>query len=677
MKTTKSNKNAVSMPTLSFVGRKNEIEELNEILEGNNIAVIIGENGNGKREFIKKYCSIYQESYDFIITLQDVTYSIDQLSNKFAKEFETQISLFDILEKMDKRWLIVISDISQDDENLFLKRISRFLSLNPNNQDHHVIFIKQEPFKYLNYPTLIINGLVQKDTIKLFEKLIEPAIYQSLSKDNLNTLLSISSFKPINIQLLSKLINNNKLNLILQYFQNNNNNNNNTTSNNDNLCDIIKIIMEEIKNESIIPFELLNMMVWFSNLEINKDWLLKIEKKQQSLSTNNLFNNNSENNNSSSNNSSQQNGKNDIEKFLKTLEKYGMIQSNNSNNAFQIHLLILKELRSMQGKYQMNYYNQFIQCTVELASQIKEQLELDLLYRHLNSFIDSSTINHVDSQTAKFSLGLLSCCEALMILPSFYSDAIDYAMKAKRILESIQPQDLNILNLLAKSHKYLGLLYGNISEFDQGIEYLKKSNDLFSKLYNEKPNQEKPNLLLHIGFQYMKMKDYDTAIDYFQQSVDSNTQKETSLIYAKAIYNMGLSYIEDCALNSNDDDDEEEIEKLSKAIKCLKKSGILFKKISGDSHSFTLSAYLFLAKTYVSVGENQKANEIMSLLKKILYQNEREVWDACMNEFQTHKRQYNQKHNINQELVSNNSKILLSSSVLLGLGLILYKILKK
>lgn len=195
--------------TCSFVGRKNEIDELHKGLETCGKVFVSGFGGLGKSELTKRYIKLYGENYDsisFIRYSDSLVDGLQEIRIKGAVETEDKLELLAGISS--KKNLLVIDnfDVPINKDAVQQKEISQLdeiLQLGFN-----VIVTTREDFSrvFRDFHFIKLQGLSESELFRIFENESE----KILSNDEKNQLLPIIDLgKNCTFfwSLLSKLVN--------------------------------------------------------------------------------------------------------------------------------------------------------------------------------------------------------------------------------------------------------------------------------------------------------------------------------------------------------------------------------------------------------------------------------------------------------------------------------------
>ncbi len=112
--------------------------------------------------------------------------------------------------------------------------------------------------------------------------------------------------------------------------------------------------------------------------------------------------------------------------------------------------------------------------------------------------------------------------------------AIDLVTDAKKISE-IHKHSINI----AKSNNILGLLYNSLSEKDTAMEYFNQAIQTYIEVGNSIGIASVSN---NIGIVYDSISDYENALKYYSQSLEISEQIQDLQIIAASTMNIGIIY---------------------------------------------------------------------------------------------------------------------------------------
>lgn len=207
--------NSVILNNHNFIGRKEELEEIHDIMINEGKLFISGMGGIGKSELVKKYANTYEKEYETIIFLSFDVSIINTILNspnleienmnrmqKADGQLETDKEFFDRkLKKLKSitsvKTLIIIDnfDVSYDDE-----------LLNLLDGKYQLIFTTRNDFRDTGIKNIDIKAFQNdKDKLMLFEQYYG----RSLKEDSVDVLLKI--FELVNghtllIELIAKVM---------------------------------------------------------------------------------------------------------------------------------------------------------------------------------------------------------------------------------------------------------------------------------------------------------------------------------------------------------------------------------------------------------------------------------------------------------------------------------------
>ncbi len=196
-----------------FIGRKDELGQLSDIMETNRICFIYGMGGMGKTELVKKYAFEHEKDYNLILFLKYTSNLTDLIiSNKYFEingmtrfiingEPESDHDfcirkLGKIKELIPENSMIIIDNFDTENDPM----LEEFL-----NGSYRIIFTTRINYEYLGLPVLYLDTLNDKDQMSLFIQNIRRPVSEQ-EKESVTKLISFLNGHTLTIELVSQLI---------------------------------------------------------------------------------------------------------------------------------------------------------------------------------------------------------------------------------------------------------------------------------------------------------------------------------------------------------------------------------------------------------------------------------------------------------------------------------------
>ncbi len=196
-----------------FIGRKDELRQLSDIMNTNRVCFIYGMGGMGKTELVKKYASEHEKDYSLILFIKYTSNLTDIIiSNKYFEisgltrlitnnEPESDKAfcirkLNRIKELMPENSLIIIDNFDTEEDSI----LEEFL-----NGSYKTIFTSRINHEHLGFPTLYLDTLSDNDQMLLFSQNSKRAVREN-EKESIQKIMSCLNGHTLAIELVAQLI---------------------------------------------------------------------------------------------------------------------------------------------------------------------------------------------------------------------------------------------------------------------------------------------------------------------------------------------------------------------------------------------------------------------------------------------------------------------------------------
>ena len=268
------------------------------------------------------------------------------------------------------------------------------------------------------------------------------------------------------------------------------------------------------------------------------------------------------------------------EKYIDLLNKYGVFLDNYAyyEESIEVNLrfIQLSEATNGQNETTAGAYNNIGVVYNDLGDYDKA-----LEYYNKALEIRKSVLgeNHHDTATSYNNIGLVyrnlgnydKALEYHNKALEYHNKALEYHNKALGIYKSVLGE--NHSNT-ATSYDSIGIVYGDLGNYDKALEYHKKALEIKKSVLGENhPNTA--NSYNNIGVVYHNLGDYDKALEYYNNALEikKSVLGENHPDTANPYNNIGVIYG-----NLGDYD---------KALEYLKKALGIYKAVLGESHPYT------------------------------------------------------------------------------------------
>jgi tetratricopeptide (TPR) repeat protein len=632
-----------------FVGRKEELQKVDELLNQNSMLLLLnGIGGIGKSTLASYYLNHNKDNYDyygFVQVNEDIKLSFasafsTSLDLKSEKLDDLFVEIMNKLHNLEGKKLLIIDDVKKMDNQL--DEMNTLMTL--KNSGFKILFTSRETKEYI--PQYRLDIMNQEDARKLFTK-----HFPTDEIDKVDKILVYLDYHTLFIEITAKTLAKRKntlsLDIAIEKFEKGE-----FTAIKINKSESFNKFLKNFSYDSTILTQkktllFLKRLSVLPSIEISFDELYKFlvcEDKEQ------------------------------LEDFLIELIDNGWLIE--SQQHYKLHQ-ILKEFvfdnytpTFDETKKVVEYFTACIDnsADVQTAIDVQEDLgyfggvaismeklgiknktvgvlddELGNIYRHLGEYSKAllwleKAINinekvlgleHPLTATSHNNIGLvyqakgeydkaleyhkkaLAIYEKVLDLehPSIaisynniaavyqvkgeYDKALEYYKKAsvikKKVLGLEHP-------LTATSYNNVGEIYRIKGEYDKALEYFKKSLAISEKALE----LEHPNIAIsynNIGLVYDSKREYDKALEYHKKSL-AIREKVLGLEHpsvAISYNNIGAIY--------------RAKEEYDKALKYFKKASVIFENVLGLEHPNTISSYNNIGEIYRAKEEYDKALE--------------------------------------------------------------------
>ncbi len=188
----------------------------------------------------------------------------------------------------------------------------------------------------------------------------------------------------------------------------------------------------------------------------------------------------------------------------------------------------------------------------------KARFHLDLSDRYLNQNLDSSLRHALIAKSLLPKVNALGLkANILNNLGEVYrskgdlDQALTYYLESGSIISSAslkQPGDLQLTLLKSDVLLKTGTLYLQLQNFAKSLAYYNKSLALLEKVRTKVPKKEvetrKLKIFNNMAAVFLHQKDFETALVYFKNALESNKTGKNPAIEGSLLNNIGICYLE-------------------------------------------------------------------------------------------------------------------------------------
>jgi len=473
----------------NFVGRKEELQKVDELLNQNSMLLLInGIGGIGKSTLASYYFNQKKDNFDyygFVQVNEDIKQSFSSafsssLNLKSEKIDDLFVEIMNKLQNLEGKKLLIIDDVKEMDNQL--DEMNSLMTL--KNSGFQILFTSREVNE--NISNYFLDRMSISDAIDLFLK-----YYMTDEMNKVDKILKYLDYHTFFIEITAKTLTKRKHTLtidkLLEKFekgefttikknrQENFNHLLNNLFSNEQILQHIELLFI-LQNLSILPsikisFEYLNKILLFKNHEKLENYLFELVD----------------------------NGWLIFEKDSYTLHK------------------IIKEylLTNYPPKFEtiegvVMYFNQLIDNSADPQTAINVQN--DLIY--FDSIAETLNIIQFHNEiVANFYERLGNIYRHL----GEYSRALHLFQKVVEIREKILGE--NHIDT-ATSYNNLALIYNTIGEYAKALPFYTKSLEIKEKLLGDKPNSEIALSYNNLAGLYYSKQEYIIALEFYEKALD-------------------------------------------------------------------------------------------------------------------------------------------------------------
>ncbi|KYR02022.1 hypothetical protein DLAC_00816 [Tieghemostelium lacteum] len=606
-----------------LIGRDKELKEIKDILDKEKCVVIYGDDGNGKSSMLRHIVGIGEAlEYDNVFEISDFEFSPKWISKIAKPEDKSKFSsMKDYVSWCEGKSLIIIRNITHHSDAEIYETLSKQVPLDEDSikkmrDDHHLIILRSQEFKELKHITHYHLKNIQSDDDCTL--LLKEYLEIELTDTQLTHAKNITNGNPLFSKMLSRYINTVKKDAIDTLLEDLYNNILDAQN------ELVRRIIGDFKSGKYANLRFLSTFCWFGSFSMLFSWIEKIVEGE-SLNTD------------------------DCKIFYETMLYFGFWRQNKISG----DEIIIEPTRSACKRIRENinqkseYLNDFLITTTSLMPEDSE-LEYLILSRHIFYYFHSKEyFNEV--QKARISL---HCARAL---EKYYNQPYTALEMAEECLDVVRGSGELLEN---NAHRILAEinLSQPISNFAQALIHFRqvvKLGDAFIAKHKLKVNKSMhSSTLLKIGGCLDKLKKYDEALETFRGVLEMVMDDEKSPTYATALYSISRTYFH-----------------LNNYIECLHYSSQSIRVSQLYNHS-TIDQYLHSAKCHYKLGNTKKSNYFIKMINE-LDEKEYPQKSIYLEDFHI----YTQENP--QALISASTKYIATSTILISVGFLLYKYLKK
>ncbi|KYQ91922.1 hypothetical protein DLAC_07160 [Tieghemostelium lacteum] len=624
----------------NFIGRENELKDLEDHLNGTGSVVIKGIDGVGKHSLVSQFMKENHKKYDFVYFIEDLDLSIQNLFESLDKMYPTAIKTLDGYFSVMGSFLLVIGDIGKCREKKFFEAHFQVIAEAVNAKlKKHVIYIAQENKYDRNAKRIVLSNLTESESIQLVKTTLKD---KDTEESKLLALAKVSQGYPILIDLLAKYINNQQVNDIdselgkvseedkqdpIKFYQS-----------------LLSLVIKEMRDKQNFPLDLYKILVWFAHFAIKLDWFEVLNEL--------IF----------------KYGHRDVSDMFDYLKKYSIINSSTTKaSIFYISNKVLHSLRSLLSPEEaQDGLDQFTDAIVGLVNVASiEPIDIPMILSHGIYASD----NYDLSKSILISVaGLqLTIVDLYFSVFNVASEALYYSKIAKKTLKTAEetiPVHPFVNQLKYRSHRHLGVIYSlHPPDQKKSFKHLLKAKEYF-KYVEDLLKQANPDeihfLNLNLGMGYLHQGDFKKAQTIFEDLIENIQDKENSLDYCKALNNLGFV--------------QQKLGDHKKAIYYYRQSIQATNKIFGENNQNSISTTRNLFEVYVEMRDFKKAKELINIITDAFTHDpttQKQIRIELETEIEIAKENYSNK------ALTIGYKHYAMAGVLLGLGLLAFKLLKK
>ena len=607
---------------IDFVGRKEELQKVDELLNQNSMLLLLnGIGGIGKSTLASYYLNQHKDNFDyygFVQVNEDIKLSLasafgTSLDLKSKKIDDLFAEIMNKLHNLEGKKLLIIDDIKKMDSQL--DEINTLMTL--KNSGFQILFTSREIKEYI--PQYFLDIMSVEDARELFLK-----HYPTDEMDKVDKILKYLDYHTLFIEITAKTLKQRKrtlsLDKMIEKFVNGDFSSikkNKRESFNlflSNLFSNDKILKDEetllfLKRLSILPsieisFEDLYKFLVCENEEKLEDFLIELIANGWLIELKNGY------------------------KFHQILKEYIINKYNYNFNEIEIiidyYFTLMKNTNNAEvvilNKKYLIYFDSFASYLINYKYNEKIIIYLNNMgniYYHLDKYNKSLSfyINTLKFYNKTLGAENNKTLESKNNLGRLYWAMGEYK-KSLPLLKNILTVRKYILGEnhedTALSYNNLGLLYWAMGEYKKSLPLLKKSLNIRKKIlgYNHFQTGTSYN---NLGLLYWSTKRYKKSKFVYVQAlkIRIKTLGKKHPDTAKSYHNLALLY---------------------KSMKFYHKSLIFFKKalklkeeIVGINYPTTASTYNAIGELYKFIGNNKNAllflNKALKIRENILGKN--------------------------------------------------------
>jgi len=543
----------------SIIGRKQELKDIDKILNKSDILVLNGMGGVGKSTLASYYLHSKKDKYDYYGFFEGLESFTSELRIRLDLKSEKPDELFSEalskLEKLDGNKLLVLDDVKDVEENQ--EDINKILAL--RDSGYKILITSRQKINFLQEYSL--NNLLLHDARNLFLN-----YYQTEQLSKIDAIIGYLDYHALFVELIAKIIDNEGYTLdeIIKKFEKGelskiefiSENNGEEVSFNKNLQELFHMQQKNLKDEDLL---LLKQLTIFPSIDIEYSFLKSVLGKER------------------------------LKGRLNFLVQKGWLSK--SEESYKLHQIMKEYLLANHTpifeniKLIFETYFKLIENSSDILVALKNRKNL-IYFDSILKFLDGKNekiatfLNNLGG--IYFHLGIYNKSEKL------------YIKSLKIKLEILGEENLSTAN----SYNNLANLYNIMEKYDKAEQLYLKALKIREKLLGE----EHPDTAIsynNLANLYQSIKEYQKAKPLYLKTlkINENILGEEHPNTATAYNNLAGLY--------------QSIEEYKKAEPLYLKALKIREKVLGKSHSSTATTYNNLGVLYYSQENFEKAYTYM------------------------------------------------------------------
>jgi len=548
---------------IDFVGRKNELQKVDELLNQNSMLLLLnGIGGIGKSTLASYYLNQKKDNFDyygFVQVNEDIKLSLafafsTSLDLKSEKIDNLFAEIMNKLQNLEGKKLLIIDDVKEMDNQL--DEINTLMTL--KNCGFQILFTSRESKEYILQYFLDIMSL--KDARELFLK-----HYATVEMDKIDKILEYLDYHTLFIEMTAKTLTKRKRTLSLDKMIEKFSNGEFTS-------------IEKNKNESFNQF--LNDLFADDNVLQDEDTLLFLKRLSVlpsiEISFEDLYR------------FLVCEDEDKLELFFNELVDNGWLIE--SDGGYKLHQIIKEYLLANNSPTYPTLKNMLEYFTTRIDNNIDIQTAIDV--REDLSYFDSIVMSME-------RLGIANETVANLYdgLGNIYRHLGQYSQALPLLERSLELRQ----NLLGENHSSIATSYNNLAEFyrltgqyREALQFYEKNLNICQKVLGENHLETARNYN-NLALLYQSIGELTKALLVHKKALKVKVKNlgEKHPLTASSYNNLAWLY--------------RLMGEYSKALPLYKKFLKIFKDVLGENHPNTASSYSGLALLYQSMEEYTKA----------------------------------------------------------------------